>query len=200
MRHVYRRPFDYSAPRRFFNVWRAINALEAAKGSAAFTTYAAVVSGSTVTASVSGAGASRFASAGVFRKRWNYAQNNAVIQLFYTDSQVIDGQTTQGVFTGLAATVQVGAQVPTDIGAESETVTLATYAATITQQAIQTPTTDNIGQFQTYQATITAEYGIGVSRTGPAQVKSSGTYSAGTVRGATRTPVTSTTHAITRRK
>lgn len=197
--HVYRRPFDYSAPRRFYNQWLAVNAVEAAAGSAAFTTHQATVTASTVSTSIGGPTGSRFTSRGFFRRSWGYAQNNARIDLFYTDQQYVEAATAIGAFETYPATVAVGSQAATDIPAAVDAASFATYVAAVAQSVVN-PLADNIGSFTPYPAEITGTYGIGVSRSGPAQIKSVGTYSAGTVRGAGRKAVTSITHAITRRK
>ena len=178
MPYVYRRPFDYPQHRQAFNHWYLAGAIEAARASAAFTTFAAVVTSNT--ASEQSSRSVRFSAQGIFRRRWPYAVNVARINLFYTDAVDIAGVATSGAFATYEARVQLGSVAGTTIDAALEDAAFATYLSAI-EGGRRDPLSDDVGSFTTYPATLTRTSGLGESRVGQVPAKGGGNYIPGRI-------------------
>lgn len=174
MAYVYRRPFDYSSPRRLPQIWWDRALFNAQAGSGAFATYAAVVSSGGV-ASENPSRAVRFSAKGIFRRRWPYAVNNARQILFYTDAQETQGVAASGSFATNAATVQLGSTSGAAIVATDAASAFDTYTSEVTG-ARQDPIGDNTAVFSTYAAAVIGTEGLGESRVGGVPAKGRGGY------------------------
>jgi len=181
VRHIYRRPFDYSQHRQEFNLWSLAEQLEAEVATAALTGHAATITASSGVAE--GLSRSmRFSSAGVYRNRWPYAQHHARVQITYTDADALDVARTEAAFAAHAATVQLGSTSGATISAGVATATFTGHDATISGGR-RDPVEDAVGSLQTYVAEVTRIAGLGVSRTGHVSVSSTGPYTRGSGRG-----------------
>lgn len=178
MPYVYRRPFDYPQHRQAFNLWYLAGAIEATGTSAAFTTYAASVTSSTAAEQYSRS--VRFASRGVYRRRWPYAVQQTRINLFYTDATEIASIPTAGAFTANAARVQLGSTAGATIIAGTASDAFTTYVATV-QGGRRDPLEDGVGSFTAYPADVTATHGLGESKVGTVPAKGSGNYAPGRI-------------------
>lgn len=196
MPSIYRRPFDYPQHRQAFNVWAMGGLVEGVAEAAAFTAHAASITATTVTDRYSRS--VRYATQGVYRRRWPHAEHQARIILIYTDADAIDAERAQGVFTAHAATVRVGSASGATVAAESVSVGFETYDAAI-EGGRRDPLSDAIGQLATFTAALTRTAGLGQSRIGHVGGTASGTYQPGSTRGPRRR-VVSTTNRITKAK
>lgn len=176
MPYVYRRPFDYPQHRQAFNLWYLAGAIEATSASAAFTTYAAVITSDTLPQYDSRA--TRFASQGIFRRRWPYAVQQTRINLFYTDAVEVQGIKASGAFASFAARVQLGSVSGATISATLDESAFTTYTAAI-EGGRRDPLSDDVGSFTTYPATMTVTYGLGESVIGQVPAKGSANYTPG---------------------
>jgi hypothetical protein len=181
VRHIYRRPFDYSQHRQEFNLWALQAQLEAGTATASLTTYGATITG-TAPIPTQLSRSMRFSSAGVYRNRWPYAQINARVFLIYTDSESISAERATGAFATYSSTVQLGSTSGATINAGVASGTFATFDATITGGR-RDPLEDAVGSLQTYVAEVTRIAGLGVSRSGHVSVASTGPYTRGSSRG-----------------
>lgn len=181
MPYVYRRPFDYAQRRQSFNLWALAASVEASTATASFTTFAA-----SITSTLAGTSATydsritRFASQGIYRKRWNYAVQQARINLFYTDAIEIQASSASASFTAFPADVRVGASSGGTINAGRQELGFTTFPATVTG-ARRDPINDAVGTFQTFAATITRTAGLGESKVGTVPAQGTGTYFPGRV-------------------
>ena len=181
MSYVYRRPFDYAQRRQSFNLWALAASVEASAAAGTFTTYAA-----SITSTFAGASATydsritRFASQGIYRRRWNYAVQQARINLFYTDAVDILASSTSASFTALAADVRLGSASGGTISAGRQDLGFTTYTASIVGDR-RDPLNDAEGTFQTYAATLTRTAGLGESKVGTVPAQGTGTYFPGRV-------------------
>lgn len=182
--HVYRRPFDYAQRLPQQLGWFYRNSFTGALASAAFTTYAAVVTSGGV-ATENPSRSVRFAQRGFYRQRWQYAEQSARISVIYTDLTEIQANATSGAFATYAATVQLGSTSGATVLAGSASGSFTTYAASV-QGGRQDPIGDSTAAFQTYPATITGTAGLGTSRVGTVSGRGSGGYTGGTVSGSLR--------------
>lgn len=176
MPYVYRRPFDYPQHRQAFNLWQLAGAIEATTATASFTTYPASVS-STAVAEQSSRSV-RFASQGIFRRRWPYAVQQTRINLFYTDAVEIQATQATADFTTYAADVRLGSSSGATIDADLATAGFTSYTAEVLGGR-RDPISDAIGEFTTYPTTITATYGLGESVIGQVPAKGSANYTPG---------------------
>lgn len=181
MRHIYRRPFDYSQHRQEFNLWALQAQLEAGTATASLTTYGATITG-TAPIPTQLSRSMRFGTAGVYRNRWPFAQHHARVYLIYKDSDAVDAERALNAFATYSATVQLGSTSGATISAAVATGTFATFGATITGGR-RDPVEDAVGSLQTYVAGVTRTAGLGVSRTGHVSVSSTGPYTRGSGRG-----------------
>ena len=198
MQYVYRRPFDYAAHAQRYNLWQLVASVDATVGAGAFTTYAAALT-LTPGANEQSSRTTRFISAGVYRKRWNYAVYQSRINLFYTDATEVFAAVSTGAWSTYAARVQLGAVGGSTLLATKASLAFTTYFVSILGGR-RDPIADGEGTFTTYSAAITRTAGLGVSRTGAVSTKGSGVYSPGRVSARGRAHVVGVTEQVIKSK
>jgi hypothetical protein len=197
VQHIYRRPFDFPQHRQAFNVWAMAGLTEGNLGTLTSATYAATVTSSAGTGTQYSRSV-RYSAQGIYRPRWPHAEKRSKIYLIYTDADAIDAARPVAGFTASRATVQLGSNPGAGIGADDASAAFTTFDAAI-EAGRRDPFEVGRAFFAGQAATVTGTAGLGQSREGATQAKSSGTYTPGSTR-AGRKRVASLTNRITRAK